>query len=219
MEFYWWWILVALGVMYFSGWFVSVIIGLFFNPLDSEEDRKKDFRERLLGVAVVNLALWPYLLPAILERRKLHRDMRTGKRPDWIVLASGEESARKWTLSDGTVFEASVSGGSSSERSHISADYEDQPPTGDVEYRVRMLAPTPSPTTEWAPLKYTPRGPEPNPNDEDAVDDYMASRYEVSVQVPRGKHRVEFRVPNCSGTVEECSALTLIVAELEDYNL
>ena len=220
MEFRWWWILIALGMMWMAGWLVSVFIGVFFNPLDSKEDKKKDFRGRLVAQAVINWVLWPWLLPAILERRKLYRDMRTGKRPSWIILADGEESGRHWTLSDGTEFWASASNDSSSERSHIEADYADDALTGDIQYRVRMIAPTPGASTEWARLEFTSRGPEPDPRDEDAVEDYMcASRYEISVQVPRGKHQVEFRVPNRSGKAEECSAVILIVADPEDYNL
>jgi hypothetical protein len=219
MEFHWWWILVVFGGIWIAGWLVSVIIGVFFNPLDSEEDKRKDFRGRLIGIAVVNWFLWPWWLPEILARRKLYRDMRTGKRPNWIILAKGEESGRQWTLSDGTEFGASVSNGSPSEPSHISGDYEDDALTGDIQYRVSMVAPTPGAPTEWASLEFTPRGPEPDPADEDAVDEYTSSRYEVSVQIPRGKHEVEFRVPNRSGRIEECSALILIVAEPEDYNL
>jgi hypothetical protein len=150
-------------VTWIAGWLVSVIVGVFFNPLDSEEDKKKDFRGRLVAQAVINWVLWPWLLPAILERRKLYCDMRTGKRPNWIILADGEESGRYWTLSDGTVFGASVSGGSSSERSHNSADYEDETLTGEIEYRVRMVAPMSGAPTEWARLEFRPRGPEPDP--------------------------------------------------------
>ena len=219
MNFHWWWILVVLGAIWVTGWLVSVVVGVFFNPLDSEEDKRKDFRGRLIAQSVINWVLWPVLLPAILSRRKLYRDMRTGKRPDWIILADGEESGRQWTLSDGTEFGASVSGGSSSEPSFISGDYEDDLLTGKIEYRSRMVAPSPQSPTDWACLKFTPRGSEPDPDDEDAVDEYTASRYEVSVQLPRGKHLVEFRVPNRSGKVEECSGVTLIIAETEDYNL
>ena len=219
MNFQWWWVLVVLGAIWVAGWFLSVIVGVFCNPLDSEEDKREDFRGRLIAQAVINWVLWPWLLPAVLERRKLFRDMLTGKRPGWIVLADGEESGRQWTLSDGTEFGASVSGGSSSETSHISADYEDDLLTGKIECRSRMIAPTSELPTDWACLEFTPRGPEPDPDDEDAVDDYTSSRYEVSVQLPRGKHLVEFRVPNHSGKIEECSGVILIIAEPDDYNL
>lgn len=219
MEFQWWWILVVLLIIWSIGWLIGVIVGVFFNPLDSEEEKQKDFRGRLVAQAAINWFLWPWVLPAILERRKLFRNMQTGKRPSWIVLGKGEESGRQWTLSDGTEFGASVSGGSSSEPSNISGDYEDDALTGEIEFRFHMVAPTPGQPTKWTRLKFTPRGPEPDADDEDAVDDYTASRYEISKQIPRGKHQVEFRVPNRSGKVEECSALILIVAESEDYNL
>ena len=65
----------------------------------------------------------------------------------------------------------------------------------------------------------SPRRPEPDPADEDAVDDYTANRFEASVQLLRGKYEIEFRVRSRSGKLEVCSALTLIVADAEDYNL
>ena len=220
MRFHWWWILVVLAAIWIAGWCVSVIVAVFFNPLDSEEDNRKDFRERLLAQAVINWFLWPWLLPAVLDRRKLLRHMETGKRRSWIVLAKGEESGREWRLSDGTEFGACVStAGESSEPAHISGDYEDESLTGEILYRVRMIAPTLQPPTDWARLKFTPRGPEPDPQNQNAVDDYWLSRYEVFVQLPRGKYAVEFRVPNRSGKVEEWSAVTLIVTDPEDYNL
>jgi hypothetical protein len=220
MRFHWWWIFITLATIWIVGWLVSVVFGVFFNPLDSDEDKRKDFRGRLLAQSVVNWFLWPWLLPAVLDRRKLKRDMETGKRPNWIMLADGEESGRQWTLSDGTEFGASVStAGESSESAHISGDYEDESLTWKVQYRVRMIAPSPQPPSDWAPMEFTPRGPEPDPDDEDAVDDYMASRYEASVKLERGKYEVEFQVPNRAGKAENCSAVTLIVSDLEDYNL
>lgn len=177
MEFQWWWILVVLLIIWTFGWLISVIVGVFFNPLDSEEEKQKNLRGRLVAQAAINWFLWPWLLPAILERRKLYRDMRTGRRPSWIILEKGEGSGREWILSDGTEFGASVSGGSSSEPSHISADYENDALTGRIEFRVRMVAPEQGEPTKWTPLKFTPRGPEPDADDEDAIDDYTASRY------------------------------------------
>ena len=220
MKFHWWWILVAVAALWMVGWFVTVVMGVFFNPLDSEEDKRKNFQDRLLANCVINFFLWPAMLPSFLERRRFLRDIRTGKKPGWIVLDKGEESGRVWHLSDGTEFSASAStSGESSKPADISADYEEESLTGEIQYRVRMVAPTPRPPTDWKPLKFTPRGPDPNPDDEDAKDDYMADRYEASVKLDRGKYQVAFRVPGRSGKVEECSAVTLIVSDPEDYDL
>jgi len=61
--------------------------------------------------------------------------------------------------------------------------------------------------------------PEPDPDDEEAVDAYVSGRYETTVRLPRGKYEVEFRVGNRAGKTEECSAVILIVADPQDYNL
>ncbi len=218
MKFHWWWILIGLLVLWAIGWLVGVIFGVFFNPADTAEDKRKDFRGRLLSQALLNWILWPMLLPAILNQRKFNRDVRTGKIPAWMVLADGEERGKEWKLSDGTLFGAYVSDGSSSERSHISADYEGDAVPGPVEYRIRTLAPTPQPATDWKQFKLAPRGLKPDPDDEDAADGSQGSCFEVSVQLPRGKHLVEFRVPNRSGKIEECSGVTLIVTDPGDYD-
>ncbi|MEW6305386.1 MAG: hypothetical protein AB1705_18065 [Verrucomicrobiota bacterium] len=223
MNFQWWWILVAIGAIWATGWLVSLIVCVFFNPLDSEEDKRKDLRGRLLAHAVINWVLWPWLLPGVLKRQKLYRDMRTGKRPGWIILdrTKDEQSSREWTLSDGTKFWASADDGLSvAEPSLISGDYEDDALTGPVEYRVRMVAPSHQPPGEWTRLEFEPRGPSPDPDDEDAVEEYnLTNRYRASVQLPRGKYEIDFRVPNRSGAGEQCSAVMLIVADPEDYNL
>jgi hypothetical protein len=98
MEFHWWWILVTLAAVWIGSWFSGVIVGVFFNPLDSEEDKRENFRGRFLSQLVINWFLWPGLLPAILERRKLIREMRTRKRPNWIILAAVEEIGKEWIL-------------------------------------------------------------------------------------------------------------------------
>ena len=220
MKFHWWWILIAIAVIWFCGWLVTVVMGVFFNPLDSDEDRRKNFQERLLSNCVINLFLWPAMLPSLLERRKFLREIRTGKRPGWIVMDKGEESGRVWHLSDGTEFSAFVStAGDSSEPAAISADYEDDSLTGEIRYRLRMIAPTAQPSTEWRSLRFTARGPQPDPDDEEAVDDYTADRYEASVKLARGKYEVAFQVPNRAGKVEECSSVILIVSDSSDYDL
>lgn len=218
MTFHWWWILAAIAAIWMFGWLVTVVIGVFFNPLDSDEERGKDFRERLLSYCVLNFLLWPAMLPSYLERRRFLKEVRTGRRPAWIVLDKGEESGRVWHLSDGTEFSASASTAhDSSKPADISADYEDDSLAGEVQYRVRMIAPTVQPPSDWRDMTFSPRGPQPHPDDEDAMDDYTGDRYEASVKLERGKYEVAFRVPNRSGKVEECSALTLIVSDSQDY--
>lgn len=219
MTFRWAWFGWGIAGLWAAGWFVSVVVWAFLNPLDSAEEKRRDLRARLLGLAVMNLVLWPWLLPAILERRKFYREMRTGKRPNWIVLSNGEQSGRSWAMSDGTGFGASVHEGASSEPSIISADYDDDSLTGRVEYRLKQIAPTPGEPTNWTRLDFRPRGPQPDPDDEDAVDDYVSSRFEVKVRVPRGKHEVQFRVENRSGKLEEFSGVILIVADSKDYDI
>jgi hypothetical protein len=133
----------------------------------------------------------------------------SGKRPTWIVLnkETWEESGRQWTLSDGTDFAASAYGGSSSRCSHICADYpQDDGLRGSVEYRVRKIAPEAGETSDWAELVF---------KDHRGVD----YRYSKSLRLPRGKYKVEFRVPNKTGKAEECSNIILIVADAEDYGL
>src|SRR5581483_4432777 len=163
MKFHWWWIVIAVAAIWMIGWFVTAVLAVFLNPLDSEEDRRKNFQDRLLANCVINFILWPAILPSLLERRRFLRDIRSGKKPGWIVLEKGEESGQVWHLSDGTEFSASVStSGESSKPAKISADYEDESLTGKIHYQVRMIAPTPQPSSEWRPLIFTPRGPKPD---------------------------------------------------------
>jgi hypothetical protein len=218
MKFHWWWILVALAACWLAGWFVTVIFAVFFNPLDSEEDKAKDFRGRLLGHCILNLFLWPAIFSSMWDRRRFLSAIKTGKLPGWIVLAEEEEAGRTWKLSDGTEFNACVgTGNDSSKPADISCDYEDESLSGEIHYRVRMIAPETKPASDWKPLKFVPRGPAPDPDDEEASDDYSDDRYNAKVKLPKGKYQVEFRVPNRLGQIEELSAAILIVADSEDY--
>jgi len=188
--------------------------------LDAETEEHESLDERLLAHSIINLFLWPGMLSGLLERRKFQRDVRTGKIPSWMVLAKGEESGRGWKLSDGTEFRASVDpSGVSSEPVNFFADYEDESLTGEIRYRIRLVAPETGPPTDWIRMEFTPRGPEPDPDDEDAIDDYSASRYEASIKLAKCKYQIEFRVPNRSGKVEECLAVTLINYDSKDYEV
>lgn len=210
---------MAISAIWLLGWLVAVVFGVFFNPLDSEEDRRKNFQERLLSQSLLNLFLWPAMLPVDLERRRFLSDICNGKKRGWIVLGRGEESGRVWQLSDGTEFSALASTSQdSSQPADITADYDDDSVTGEIQFRVRMIAPAPQPPSDWRSMKFTPHGPQPHPDSEDAMDDYMGERYEASVKLERGKYKGGFRVPNRSGKVEECSAVTLIVSDSEDYD-
>lgn len=203
------------------GWFITVIFSVFFNPLDSEEDRRKDLGGRLLAQGVMNRVMWPFVLVSLGQRRNLLRDMRTGKRPAWIMKAKGEESQRHWTLADGTAFRAFAWNESSSKPAEISADYEDEALTGPIECRSRMIAPENHPAKAWLPMSFDPH-PEQHPPDDDASadeEDDTLDRYTLSLKLPRGKYALEFRATNRAGAFEEFSALTLIVADPEDYNL
>jgi len=89
----------------------------FLDPLTSKEEKSEDWRGRLVSGLFISMLFWPWMVPATLERRKLLRDMQTGKRPSWIVLdrTAGEENVRYYNLADGTKFDAAAYGGSSTE--------------------------------------------------------------------------------------------------------
>jgi hypothetical protein len=216
MKFHWWWIFAPPATIWLAGWFVTVIVAVFFNPLDSDKDRRGNFCQRLLGHCILNLFVWPQMLSGLSHRRKFLLDLRTGKIPGWAVREHGELDVNDWKLSDGTQFAAmATSGEKSSEPTVISADYEDESLTGDIQYCVRMLAPTPGLPTEWASLKFTPRDLLPTPEDEDDV----ADRWKASVKLDRGKYVLAFRVPNRAGKIEECSGLILIVTDPDDHRV
>src|SRR5258706_8768176 len=111
MTFHWWHIFVAFGVIWGSGWLAGMVCILFFDPDTAGKPKPKDWWGRVAASCVINWFLWPFLLPGFLDKRKLHRDMQTGRRPSWIVLdrTKDEQSGRRWTLSDGTVFTGSAS--------------------------------------------------------------------------------------------------------------
>ena len=90
MKFHWWWILVAIPALWLAGWFVTVVGAVFFNPLDSGDENREDLRDRLLGHAVLQFFIWPVFLPEFLARQRLYRDVRTGKKPAWIVRSKGD---------------------------------------------------------------------------------------------------------------------------------
>jgi hypothetical protein len=192
MKSHWWWILAA--VLLIGG----IAVVMFIRSLLS--------------------GLRQQILSAVQVQRKFREDIRTGKKPSWLVMDDNEEGGRSWNLSDGTEFNALAStSGDSSKPADISADYEDASLAGAIQYRVRMIAPASQPPTEWTPMKFTPRGPQPDSDDEDAVDDYSDYRYEARIKLDRGKYLVEFQIPNRSGSVEECSGVTLINYDSKDF--
>lgn len=225
MSFSWWWIIIVAGAIWLIGALVGTFVIAFLDPLTSKEEKLKDWRGRLVAGFFMGLLFWPWMVPATLERRKLLHDMYTGKRPSWIVLdrSAGEEHVRYYTLADGTKFDAAAYDGSSTEPSLISADYEDRTFTGRILYQISMTHPTPGTPGEWLPLEMKPFEEKAELLDDcdqtEESDDFDARRFNQSLQMPRGKYAVAFRVKNRSGEMELCPAITLIVADPEDYNL
>src|SRR5215469_896602 len=93
----------------------------------------------IAGLAVIMLiramlsGLRQQILSAAQVQRKFHEDVRTGKKPAWLVMGDDEEGGRSWNLSDGTEFNALAStSGDSSKPADISADYEDASLTGEI---------------------------------------------------------------------------------------
>ena len=159
--------------------------------------------------------LWPFLLPAAVGSFLFHHSIRAGKRPAWLVYADNEISVAQWTLSDGTEFLGSAYGGSSRKECHFLADYMIDQMSGQIQFRVRMIAPNVEPFTEWQQLVFNAQ-PAVAEEDENS-DDNSSKRYEGTLRLPRGKYAIEFRAQNCSGSFEERSGVTMIVADDKDY--
>jgi hypothetical protein len=128
-----------------------------------------------------------------------------------------QPDSRTWTLSDGMEFEAAVVESDSTEDCCIVADYMNRRKPGDIERRVRMVAPSEQPYSDWmtaAPYK-SKHEDEPDPDDGD--DDWTPMRYAFYRKFERGKYHVEFRVETKVGVFETCSHLTMIVHGPDDY--
>jgi len=223
MTFSWWWIIVAIAAIWTLGWFVTTALQMVLDPLASPEERRKNWRERLPPFAIMNWFIWPWALSEFKWSHRFHRDIKTGKRPSWLIRGDGDRDRCGWKLSEGTDISGTADGGSSTEPSRIQAD---RPPedTNPVEYRTRMIAPTLRAPTDWKRMPLSSDWPEPEPDeDEDEVEELEDEgdddtwRFCDKVQLERGKYAVEFRVRNSAGGFEEFSGVIMIVSDPEDY--
>lgn len=209
-------LLGAFLVLWWLGGLISTFYMTFFDPLVTKEEKRKGWKERLIGFGIINLLFWPQALPQFHAQRKFHNDLKTGKRPKWLVREDQEADYRDWTLSDGTEFEAMVLDTSTTNDCCILADYTNRRRPGDIQCRVRMTAPTEQPFSDWLlPKSYKPKLED--EDDSDDEDDEPPMRYAFYGRFDRGKYSVEFRVETKPDVFETCSQLTMIVSNPDDY--
>ena len=216
MEFDWRWGLGTVGVLWLVGAVCTAVFMFLFGPRATDNDARDPWTERLRGSLVLSFFIWPFLLPTAFHGYKFRRSIRIGKRPAWLVYADGESESGNWTLSDGTEVLASAYGGSPDEPCQFLADYASDDMTGQIQFRVRMIAPTLQSGGEWHTFSFTDERPS---SHEDAdAEESNTERYEASLTLPPGKYAVDFRIQNRSGTFEERSGVTMIVADPTDYD-
>lgn len=215
MTFDWRYGIGTVAALWLVGTICTGLFMFFFNPRPDNHNVRTEWSERLKATFGLSFFLWPFLLPAALNSFLFHRSIRTSKRPSWLVYADDENQGGQWTLSDGTEFLASAHGGTSQKPSHFLADYMNDEMHGEIQFRVRMIAPSTKSFSEWKPLSFTavPAVAE----DDKEPDDCIADRYEAEMKLLRGKFAVEFRAQNRSGVFEERSGVTMIVADDVDY--
>ena len=139
-----------------------------------------------------------------------HPSSECRKRPEWLGRDEGERPDIEYTLADGTEFCASPVDGS--ERpTLIQASCDGDLPES-VEYRIRRIVPDPDQLSEWKPLRLKRVAPE----DEDQDGEWS---YEASLILSRGKYRADLRVRAEGRQAEECGSITLIVGDVEDFDL
>ncbi len=209
-------LLGALLVLWWLGALVTTIYWFFFDPKITREDKRRGWLGGLVVLGVLNMLFWPQALPQIYAQRKFENDLKTGKRPNWLVRDDNESSSRDWTLSDGAEFEASVQESDAMEECCIAADYVNRRKPGDIECRVRMIAPSEQSYSDWMiAVPYKPKY-EYEPDSDDEEDDWSEMRYAFYRRLERGKYHVEFRVETKAGVFETCSHLTMIVRGPDD---
>lgn len=210
-------LLVAFLVLWWICALMSALYMTFFDPLVTKEETRKDWKGRLIGFGIINLLFWPQALPQFHAQRKFRNDLKTGARPMWLVYDDDESGSHDWTLSDGSEFEAIVQESDAVEDCCIAADYVDRRNPGDIECRVRMIAPSEQPYSDWmCSVPYKPKHEyEPDVDDEED-DDWSEMRHAFYRRLERGKYQVEFRVETKAGVFETCSHLTMIVRGPDD---
>jgi hypothetical protein len=181
-----------------------------YNGPETDDER----RDRLKGAAVISSVLWPGLLPAALERRRIERDFASGKRPMWLKRAADERRDRTWQLPAGGEFWADAVTMNEDEPIEIQAGFEDienHDPSAQVECRARMLAPQAESPSQWLPMRLT------TPTVSYSDDGEVADPYfETSLQLRRGKYSVDVRVKTDGTGWHELGELTLIVYGAND---
>ena len=199
--------------LWLSGTVISGLLMFFFGPKHNYNWRT-EWKGRLIASLGLNLILWPFFLTAFMAG--CWRRLRKGKRPTWLVYADDENNHGQWTLSDGTEFLSSAHGGCSRKPCSFLADYMSDEMCGEIQFRVRLIAPTSGEVTNWQSLSFTadPKVAE----DDEEPDDSSSERYEGTLLLPRGKYAVEFRAQNRAGVFEEHSGVTMIVADDSDYD-
>jgi hypothetical protein len=213
MKFHWTWILWGVVGVWCIGWLVCTFYMLFFGP--GSEDKTQDRKDRLMMSLFVSALFWPALLPSARRFMSVQRDLETGRRPEWLVYADGEQGSASWALADGTQFWASPVGGSSTEPTVIQAGFEGKAATDSVECRVQMIAPDNGQPTEWTEMCWKKPVRESDAEDEDGDDDPF---YETALNLSRGKYRADFRVRLRASAPEKVGSVFVIVSDLEDYN-
>jgi hypothetical protein len=211
-------LLVIFLILWLLGALITTIYSVFFNSKVPREEKKQK-QYWLVGFVVfgvLSMWAWPQILPQMYAQRKFDLDLKTGKRPKWLVRDDDESNSKDWTLSDGTEFEAGVAEDDAAEDCCITADYVNRRKPGDIECRVRMIAPSEQPYSDWmVAVPYKPKH-EYEPDSEDEEDDWSEMRYAFYRRLERGKYRVEFRVETKAGVFETCSHLTMIVRGPDD---
>lgn len=211
------WILAVFLVLWWIGCLITTIYVCFFDPRITKEEKKQGWLGNFIVMGVLNMLFWPQSLPQFHAQRKFHNDLKAGKRPKWLVRNDNETDSHTWTLSDGTEFEAAVVDSDSTEDCCIVADYVNRRKPGDIECRVRMVAPAEQPFSEWmiaAPYKSKHKI---EPDLDDGDEDWTPMRNAFYGKFDRGKYHVEFRVETKVGVFETCSHLTMIVSDTDDY--
>jgi len=123
-------LLWTLGSVWIAGWLAVLVLdcgrGRLYHRARNENDTSRDVLMR----SFILFFWWPFLITPVWQQFRYYSDVRSGRRDRWLLFEEGEDSARTWSLSDGTGFHGSVADGFLSDPSHVFADYEDDAMTG-----------------------------------------------------------------------------------------